>query len=206
MPLDETKPANAELIKNWPAYIREVRDEVNSLAASMLNGFTSVSTTSKTIATGTISITIEANKAFVPGQAVSIVNTAAPADEWMWGSILSYDSVTGDLSVNVTKTLGSGAIASWVIGLSADPSAITVNDVTYVDATTTPNVLISHSTPYVQICKADTSAIPVNISDILYTLSPLTHTIMGVESYELTTYLETVTLAYNSTTANWVVL
>jgi hypothetical protein len=89
-------------------------------AASAVNapGTNATSVTSLAIGTGSKSLTIQAAKAFVVGQWVTITSTATPAN-WMHGQITAYTSGTGALVVNVGMTGGSGTIAAWTVALSA---------------------------------------------------------------------------------------
>lgn len=88
-------------------------------AASAANapGTSATSTTSNTIGTGSKSFTIQTGKAYVIGQFVLAARTAAPTN-WMFGQITAYDTGTGALTINVTKTGGSGTFTDWTISLS----------------------------------------------------------------------------------------
>lgn len=90
-------------------------------------GTSASSTTSLTIGLGAQSLTIEAGKALVPGQTVTIANTASPIDR-MIGPITAYDSGTGALDVFVEYVSGAGTASTWTIGLSASlPTLPTVS-------------------------------------------------------------------------------
>lgn len=89
-------------------------------AATAVNapGTSATSTTSLAIGTGSKSLTIQAGKAFVVGQWVTITSKASPAN-WMHGQITAYTSGTGALVVNVGMVGGSGTFAAWTVGLAA---------------------------------------------------------------------------------------
>jgi hypothetical protein len=87
-----------------------------ALAASYGTSLGATSTTSATISTGSLILAVQANKQFMAGQWVIVVNAANPAD-WMAGPVTSYDDVSS-LVVNVEAVGGSGTFANWNIGLS----------------------------------------------------------------------------------------
>jgi hypothetical protein len=89
-----------------------------AVEAFNFNSTNSTSTTSIAIGTGSKSITVQASKSYVEGMTVRIANTA-DVTKWMQGEVVSYNSSTGALVVNVTNTSGSGTIAAWTVSLSA---------------------------------------------------------------------------------------
>ena len=88
-----------------------------NVAEASSSELTATSSSSVTIGTGTKNFTIETGKAFVEGQTVKIVDDAAPTTNIMIGSVISYDSGTGALSVDVTSTQGSGTLSDWIISI-----------------------------------------------------------------------------------------
>ncbi|MBL8014390.1 MAG: hypothetical protein JNN05_11140, partial [Candidatus Omnitrophica bacterium] len=75
--------------------------------------YASTSTDNLTIArSGTVNLNIAANLTYMPDQSVSITSTANAAN-FMSGTVVSYDPVTGDMSVNLNYSRGSGSFASW---------------------------------------------------------------------------------------------
>ena len=80
--------------------------------------YATTSTTSLTIGTGTQNLTVETGLAYTVGQDVII---ATDATNSMEGNLLSYDSVTGAMSVDVTTINGSGTFATWDINLGGAP-------------------------------------------------------------------------------------
>lgn len=112
---------------------KQIRDEFAVIQKALntkadLYGTTSVSTTSLTIGTGTKSLTIETGKEFVPSMDAIISDAAAPTINYMVGKILSYNSLTGALQVDVTSAVGSGTKTAWVIGLSNQSGVTLVNN------------------------------------------------------------------------------
>lgn len=95
--------------------------EFNSTAAAMnLNSTNSTSATSLTVATGTQSLTVQTSKSYQPGMTVKIASTANPAN-WMAGDVISYNSGTGELVVDVYYIRGSGTVSAWTITQGAAP-------------------------------------------------------------------------------------
>lgn len=71
------------------------------------------STTSRTIGTGSHTLTLASNIVFVPGMSVT---ADAGSGNTMTGTVTSYDQATKALVINVTSVAGSGTFASWTIG------------------------------------------------------------------------------------------
>lgn len=99
--------------------------EASASAASALNapGTLATSATGLSVGIGSKTLTIQTGKTFAPGVPVLIADSAAPSTNWMWGQITSYNAGTGQLIVAVSKSAGSGTLASWSVSLSPDPSA-----------------------------------------------------------------------------------
>ncbi|UVS62551.1 MULTISPECIES: hypothetical protein [Nitrosomonas] len=89
--------------------------EINAAVnAFNFNATNSTSTTSLAIGTGNKSLTVQASKSYVAGMTVRVANSA-DVTKWMQGEVVSYNSSTGALVVNVTHIAGSGTIATWTI-------------------------------------------------------------------------------------------
>ena len=99
--------------------------EASASAASALNapGTLATSTTNLSIGTGSKTLTIQTGKSLAMGVPLLIADSAAPHTNWMWGQITSYNSETGQLIASVSKSAGSGTLASWSVSLSPDPSS-----------------------------------------------------------------------------------
>ena len=91
--------------------------------AASLSG---TSTTSTSIGTGSKSLTTQTGKQFLAGQWVMVVRVA-DVNAWMFGQIVSYNSGSGALVVNVTAVNGAGAFSDWVIMLSGARGATGAN-------------------------------------------------------------------------------
>jgi hypothetical protein len=114
-----------------------LEDEVNiatnaktsatSAAASALTainapGTSSVSTTSNSLASsGDKTFTVEAGKAWVPGQYVRAARTSAPATSYMSGIVKTYSGTTLVITMDSSSGAG-GPFTDWTISLSASAS------------------------------------------------------------------------------------
>lgn len=85
----------------------------DDVEASM-NSFIGTSTTSLTIGTGTKAFTTQTTKTFLTGTFVQAISQANSAN-YMYGTVTSYDSGTGVLTLNVVTTGGSGTLADWLL-------------------------------------------------------------------------------------------
>lgn len=98
-------------------------DEVMAAAAALASpGLSATSTTSLTVGIGTISLTVQAAKSFVPGMSAKLAYTTTPTI-WMHGTVISYAIASGALVMDITLTSGSGTFTSWTISLSAPITA-----------------------------------------------------------------------------------
>lgn len=82
-------------------------------------GYGDVSTTTNTITTGSKTFTIATGKAYNTASRVKIMNDIT---HYMVGNVTSYNSVTGQLIVNVDEIIGygGGSLSSWTISLSSE--------------------------------------------------------------------------------------
>lgn len=95
----------------------------DAATAASAPGTNATSTTSMALGLGTKTFTlVQAGKLFAKGNTITI---AAPTgDNWMAGSITSFNPATGEMTVNVTNISGSGTFADWRISLSG-PAGLT---------------------------------------------------------------------------------
>jgi hypothetical protein len=80
--------------------------------------YSTVSSTSLTIAIGANTLTVGTSLAYSTGQTVII---AFDASNLMTGTITSYNPGTGVMTVNVTSVTGSGTYAVWSVNLNGAP-------------------------------------------------------------------------------------
>lgn len=82
-----------------------------------MNSFIGTSTTSLAIGAGPKTFTTQTGKTFIPGTFVQAISQASAAN-YMYGTVTSYDSVTGALVLDVVVVGGSGTLADWNIFFS----------------------------------------------------------------------------------------
>lgn len=139
--LDRTSPTfrsdlDTFFLSQLPATTAAFNDEIERINSVGYGSYNANSTTSLTIGLGSKSLTVEAAKGYVAGQAVLIASAATPSS-YMAGTVTSYDSTTGALVVNVTDSNGSVTAADWVLSLTATGyRAPTVNQRTITGADT----------------------------------------------------------------------
>jgi hypothetical protein len=112
---------------NLAPELNEFAEELNSLST------TTASTSSVAIGTGTKNFTVETGKSLFVGMSYRI---AYDANNWMNGEIISYNSGTGALSIDVDTVRGSGTYAAWVGTLSFNGQIETaqINDLAVTEA------------------------------------------------------------------------
>ena len=76
--------------------------------------YQTTSNTSLTIGTGTKDLAIDTGLAYSTAQDITITYDS---NNYMTGPVISYDSNTGNLSVNVTSTVGAGTYTVWSVNL-----------------------------------------------------------------------------------------
>ena len=90
-------------------------------AGAIATGSTNTtSATSLAIGTGSKSLTVETDKALVPGMWVLLAYRADPAKN-MTGQVTSYNAGTGALVINVTAINGAGTFADWAGSVTGAP-------------------------------------------------------------------------------------
>lgn len=123
-----SKPLNG----SWNAS-KVLRDEFELIQAAIIsksnkNGISSVSTTSMTMADIVQTFTMETGKEFTPSMGVIIADAGNLTTKYMLGTLLTYNSTTGVSTANISSHVGSGTIASWVIGASNQLGVTLVNN------------------------------------------------------------------------------
>lgn len=103
-----------------PTFTGDLNVEIARLNTLGFGSFTATSTTSNAITTGTKTFTVETGKGFVPGQFLVVANTPSPMN-YLVGQVVSYDSMTGTLVINVTATNGTGTFSQWAISVTSAP-------------------------------------------------------------------------------------
>jgi hypothetical protein len=102
------------------AFANELVDRTLDNGAALMDAVTSTSVTSIAIGTGTKTITVAADKKFVLGMPITVAYDAA---NLMYGTVVSYNAVTGQLQFLVDDaedTKGAGTYAAWTVSLKGD--------------------------------------------------------------------------------------
>lgn len=111
------------------AYIEGLGVELNAWAAALLPlvaaAFSTTSTTSVSIGTGTKNFTVGTGLSFIGGMQVLVSSDADPSTDYMIGTITSYNSGTGALAVSVGSgdAYGSGTHTDWSIAIAMTGAA-----------------------------------------------------------------------------------
>lgn len=90
---------------------------------------TSTSTTTNTIGTGAKTFIVDTGKGYSATQTIAIYGE--DPSNIMFGTVTSYNTLTGELIVNIDSFSGSGTYSSWAIVYSAAADA---NNIDYVQA------------------------------------------------------------------------
>jgi hypothetical protein len=110
--LNQTQPEFDQNTQDFIDYMAGLAPEINQFASELNNLSTTVtSSSSVAIGTGTKNFTVETGKSLFVGMSYKM---AYDANNWMLGDIISYNSGTGALSIDVDTVRGSGTYAAWV--------------------------------------------------------------------------------------------
>jgi hypothetical protein len=114
--LNQTQPEFDQNTQDFIDYMANLAPELNEFAEELNSiSTTTASTSSVAIGTGTKNFTVETGKSLFVGMSYKMANDA---NNWMLGDIISYNSGTGALSIDVDTVRGSGTYAAWVGTLS----------------------------------------------------------------------------------------
>lgn len=140
-------PALAQVVAVAQSAVSSATQAAASAATAQQSAGTSAtSTSSVSIGTGSKSLTLaQTGKAFALGQWVSVISTAAPATQWMWGAITAINSGTGAMTVDVTLARGSGTLSSWgVTPAPPSPGKVALDDPSVITGPGTAAVAYGH--------------------------------------------------------------
>jgi hypothetical protein len=114
--LNQTQPEFDQNTQDFIDYMANLAPELNEFAEELNSlSTTTASTSSVAIGTGTKNFTVETGKSLFVGMSYKM---AYDANNWMLGDIISYNSGTGALSIDVDTVRGSGTYSAWVGTLS----------------------------------------------------------------------------------------
>ncbi|MBL0720185.1 hypothetical protein JI742_09815 [Piscinibacter sp. Jin2] len=108
----------AQMARELPRFIDQTNAALAALQAQFLTG---VSTSSVSIGTGNRTFASQGGRAWPVGQWLVATALAAPAN-FMVGQVVSYNSSTGLLVLNVQQVAGSGTHASWGLSMAVAPA------------------------------------------------------------------------------------
>lgn len=107
--------------------------------------YAATSTTSRTLGTGSMTVTTQTGLAYVAGTRVRLSSAASPTTHYMEGVVTAYNSGTGSLTFTSDLFAGSGSRADWNITLAGDRGSQGATGAGYA-ATSTTSLLIGTGT------------------------------------------------------------
>jgi len=107
--------------------------------------YAGTSTTSRTLATGSMTVTTNAGRAYLPGTRVRLASAASPLTHYMEGAVTAYNSGTGSLTFTSDLFVGSGARADWNLSLAGERGSTGAQGAGYA-TTSTASLLIGTGT------------------------------------------------------------
>jgi hypothetical protein len=107
------------VLPRFLAYLQAGINQAGASITSAATGFVATSSTNTTIATGSKSLTLTADKAFAPGMFILAWDAADPS-RFMAGEVTAYDTTSDVLAFTVAAgdTGGSGSVTSWKVSIA----------------------------------------------------------------------------------------
>lgn len=98
-------------------------NSANAAAASAATALTApgtsaTSATALTVGPGSKLLTIQTGKSISVTAKVTIARTSDPSGWWMHGPVTAHDPVTGALTINVERYVGTGTVSDWTVSIS----------------------------------------------------------------------------------------
>lgn len=109
------------------------------------SSYAATSTTSRTLDTGSMTVTTQTGLAYVAGTRVRLSSAASPTTHYMEGVVTAYDTGTGSLTFTSDLFAGSGSRADWNLSLAGDRGTQGATGAGYA-ATSTTSLLIGTGT------------------------------------------------------------
>jgi hypothetical protein len=111
----------------------ELQNSVSNLGALL----TGTSSSTVTVAAGNLTFVLDegSRPVFLASLFLAAVVSTDP-NTWVAGELVSYDSTTGILVIDVTATRGSGSHSSWKIGITAVPQLADLSTLTQLQVAT----------------------------------------------------------------------
>lgn len=128
---DENDPATIAV--EIDLFVRQLKLSIPqfnaAIAAFNFNATNSTSTTSLLISAAIKTLTVQTGKSYQPSMAVTIGYTTDP-DQWMRGEVISYNSGTGELVVNVRYISDTvGTYTAWTISQASIESSVSDSEI-----------------------------------------------------------------------------
>jgi hypothetical protein len=116
------------------------------------------STTSNSIAVGTLTFTVETGRPYVVGMTMKFASTVSPAN-YVIGDISSYNSTTGVMTIIVGAygVYGTGTYTSWSGSLSYSPQPVAIQ----------PAIPTGTATPAGSLVGSDDSGNSVTVASVV---------------------------------------
>lgn len=125
-------------------YVEAFPAAIADMIAHVANSLAGTSTSSVTVGTGSKSLTASTGRSWIAGQPVRVARTSAPTTTYMDGTVTTYASATGAMTLTVATASGSGTHSDWSISVTgtagggggvAGPGSSTDNAVARFDGT-----------------------------------------------------------------------
>jgi hypothetical protein len=104
-------------------YVDGLPDAFEDFVTHAGNLYSTTSTSSTVIGTGSKTFTVESSKPYQVGTPLRITDSAAPSTNWMDGIVTAYSGTT--LTVDVVSYAGSGTKTSWNINIGGGATSYT---------------------------------------------------------------------------------
>ena len=112
-------PGIEQRLRYWLAWQNNIAGEVYWNVNYYWSGITSF--TNVTVRTGSQAFKVAPGLLFGRGRIVKIYDNVLPCTKEMEGTIISYNSTTGDLVVDIDGFVGTGNSSTWSIAFDNDP-------------------------------------------------------------------------------------
>ncbi|MGO4380379.1 hypothetical protein AB4Z19_19040 [Pseudoduganella sp. RAF19] len=141
----------------------------SAATAASAPGTSATSASAASIGTGVVNIVIQANKAIVPGMSVKMAVTAA-ASNWNHGDVQAYNSATGALTINVTRTQTDPVnpvanSSAWTVSLSSPSYQNGAVGGAYYNNSITADIVLAANSPRLQALAAIRPGVSVILPD-----------------------------------------
>jgi hypothetical protein len=108
-----------------PQVLRQIFTSIENWSPTAGDRYATTSKTSLAlVASGSVTLTVETGLKYSVGQVAIIANDTT---HYMIGTVSSYSSTTGQLSVSISSKVGTGTFTSWTVNLNgaAGPAGAT---------------------------------------------------------------------------------